>query len=318
MPTPITGEEQVKKSNRVWLQRLPIVLLAMVGAGILLYPSISDWFATMAQQQLYGEYSQKVSEMSEAERQSYLDAASDYNEHLPNGPLRDPYVLTDDGKTVDSRESYLEYLKQLDFGDGLPMAWVEIPGINVTLPIQHGTSDDTLEWSAGHLFGSALPVGGESTHAVVAAHSGRANAKLFYALDQLEEGDVFSVEVVGERFYYETRRIEVVDTEYFGDGVRQVQGEDHVTLLTCTPVGVNSHRLLVRGDRIPAPPGSADATDIPVDKAVASAPWWIAGVSGAPTLAWVGLAAADRRLVKRRSPAHPHQTSACASHASQK
>lgn len=288
----------MKKKSTVLLQRLPIALLAMAGVGILLFPNISDWFASLAHQNQYGSYSRGVSEMSDEERQQIIESARAYNQRLPNSPLRDPYLLTDDGNTLDSRSNYDDYLSQLNFGKDEPMGWVDIPSIHSTLPILHGTDDKTLEWSAGHLYGSALPVGGESSHAVVTAHSGRANAKLFNDLERVKKGDVFSVEAVGERFYYRVDRIDVVETMYFGDAIRQVPGKDYVTLLTCTPTGVNTYRLLVRGERIAAPAEEKADQRLAAEQAAPEAPWWIAAVAGAPALTWSALAYADRKQAK--------------------
>ncbi|WP_244301037.1 class C sortase [Leucobacter insecticola] len=187
------------------------------------------------------------------------------------------------------------------------MAWIEVPKINTKLPILHGTNDETLDWNAGHLYGSSLPVGGESTHSIIVAHSGRPNARLFTDLIKLKTGDVFVTQTLGERMYYQVDNIEVVETVYFGDALKPVEGKDYATLMTCTPTGINSHRLLIRGERIPNPEedGSKDLATIAPGP---GSPWWALAVLGAPTAAWLLLGAVDGRQIRRLVDSEPKET----------
>lgn len=273
-----------------------------MGVLVLLFPTISNWFSSLDFKEQKVNYEEAVDELDAATRERIFTAAHEYNSHLPGGPLRDPYMLDDSGKTIDLRDDTDNYLSQLSLGDGGEMGWVEIPRINVSLPINHGTDAKTLDKGAGHLHGSALPIGGSSTHSVVTAHSGRASAKLFTDLEKLKKGDVFFSEVLGERFYYRVDNIEVVDPVYSGDRLRQILGEDHMTLLTCTPTGVNSHRLLVRGERISGDEAASALRDIRAADYIADFPWWIPAVLGTPTAVWLILAAADKRARRQTAP----------------
>ncbi|QIK62653.1 class C sortase [Leucobacter viscericola] len=284
-----------RASKGARLHRLLICGIALIGVVVFLFPTIANWFSSLDYKEQREKYTELTQSLSSDERDRLLFAAHNYNKHLPSGPLRDPYMLDDAGQTVDLRDDNENYLSQLNLGKGKEMGWIEIPNIHVSLPIHHGTDAKTLELGAGHLHGSALPVGGTSTHAVVTAHSGRATSQLFTDLDKLKKGDVFYSEVLGERFYYRVDNIEVVDPLYSGDKLRQIAGEDHLTLLTCTPTGVNSHRLLVRGVRIDNPEGESAEKEVRAKDYVADFPWWIPVVIGVPTTAWFVLAAADKR-----------------------
>ncbi len=161
------------------------------------------------------------------------------------------------------------------------MGYIEIPGIEVSLPIYHGTSDGVLQVAVGHLQGSSLPVGGPSTHCVLSGHRGLPSAKLFTNLDQLAEGDIFMLRILNETLTYEVDQIHIVLPDEMGDLVVQ-EGQDHCTLITCTPYGVNTHRLLVRGKRIETPEAASSAR-ITAD-AVRIDPILVAPVAAAPML----------------------------------
>lgn len=275
-------------------ERLVITLIVFAGVFVLLYPTTANWFSLLGFVEQKGSYKTAVDELSEKQRQKLIDGAREYNKRLPLGPLRDPYMVSDEGDVVDLREDQKDYSAELDFGDGL-IGFVEIPAITVSLPIYHGTDPDTLDKGAGHLHGSALPVGGASSHAVITAHSGRANASLFTNLDKVKKGDVVISEVAGERFYYRVDNIDIVDPVYTGDKLQQVKGKDYITLLTCTPTGVNSHRLLVRAERIPAPATEKAADEIAATDYVPDIPWFFLALLGVPLLTWFALALLDRR-----------------------
>ena len=222
---------------------IAISAIAMIGAlGLIAYPTFSDWWNRMHQSYAVAGYVEQTKDMSGAERKAMLKAAHEYNERLAaNG---DRWHMTDAQKR--------EYDETLDVtGTGI-MGYITIPRIGVELPIYHGTSDAVLQVAAGHLEGTSLPVGGESTHAVISAHRGLPSAKLFTHLDRLEVGDTFTITVLDRELTYEVDKISIVlPTEV--DELKVVDGKDYVTLMTCTPYGINSHRLLVRGRRIETP-----------------------------------------------------------------
>lgn len=289
----------MRRMRSARLERLIITVVVLTGVVVLLFPTIANWFSSLGFVEQKGSYQSAVDKLGEEKRRQLLDGARKYNERLPLGPLRDPYMVSDEGEILDLRADLKDYEAQLDFGDGL-MGFVEIPSINESIPIYHDTDPDTLDKGAGHLHGSALPVGGPSSHAVITAHSGRANASLFTNLDQVKKGDVFITEVAGERFYYRVDNIEVVEPVYSGEKLQQVQGKDYVTLLTCTPTGVNTHRLLVRGERIENPEKDRGVEEIKAADYVPDFPWWIPVTVGAPILTWFALGLLDRRRRRGR------------------
>ena len=221
------------------------ILVFLMALGITLYPVISNFYNQRHQSQIHTQYEAVVEQTDDSELIRARELAQQYNEAIQPGSRPDDAY---------SRDAILEasrnYEDQLNLaGDGI-MGYVEIPLIRVNLPIYHGTASETLDVGIGHLLGSSLPVGGESTHSVLTAHSGMAGQKMFSDIDQLEEGDVFYLQILGETLAYQVDAIHVVlphDTTYLGI----TQGEDQCTLVTCTPFGVNTHRLLVRGSRIP-------------------------------------------------------------------
>lgn len=221
------------------------ILVFLLALGITLYPVISNFYNQRHQSQIHTQYEAVVEQTDDSELIRARELAQQYNEAIQPGSRPDDAY---------SRDAILEasrnYEDQLNLaGDGI-MGYVEIPLIRVNLPIYHGTASETLDVGIGHLLGSSLPVGGESTHSVLTAHSGMAGQKMFSDIDQLEEGDVFYLQILSETLAYQVDAIHVVlphDTTYLGI----TQGEDQCTLVTCTPFGVNTHRLLVRGSRIP-------------------------------------------------------------------
>lgn len=223
-------------------------IMFAAGLSLLLYPFIANQWNNYRQSQLLTTYEEAVTEMAETGRVDYQAEwvqAQNYNEDLV------PYILPDSFSTAEYPEEGDEkYLSCLNLtGDGM-MGFIQIPKIGVKIPIYHTTSDEVLQKAAGHLAGSSLPVGGEGTHAVISAHRGLPSAALFTDLDKLEEGDSFYLSILDDTLCYEVDKITVVEpTET--EALSAEEGEDLVTLLTCTPYGVNSHRLLVRGHRIP-------------------------------------------------------------------
>ena len=225
----------------------------VVALGLLLYPLVGELLSEKYHSDVETSYTAAIEDTDDAELTAQREAAEQYNAMLANA------TISEGGASAPP----LAYADQLTVGG--VMAYVDIPQIGVYLPVQHGTEADTLEKSVGHVVGTSLPVGGENTHAVLSAHSGMASSKLFSDIDQLEKGDVFYIHVLGEVLAYEVDAINTVlptDTSLL-----QIEtGKDLVTLVTCTPFGVNTHRLLVRGHRVPYVPEqkAEDAAEKPV------------------------------------------------------
>ena len=210
----------------------------VVALGLLLYPLVGELLSEKYHSDVETSYTAAIEDTDDAELTTQREAAEQYNVMLANA------TISEGGASAPP----LAYAQQLTVGGA--MAYVDIPQIGVYLPVQHGTNAETLERSVGHVVGTSLPVGGSSTHAVLSAHSGMASSKLFSDIDQLEKGDTFYIHVLGEVLAYEVDNINTVlptDTSLL-----QIEdGKDLVTLVTCTPFGVNTHRLLVRGHRAP-------------------------------------------------------------------
>jgi len=251
-------------------------VFAMIGIGALLYPSAADWFSTLNHDSEISGYIEAVDQLPGPERQAALAIARDYNAHMPRGVLRDPYTDTADTQQEDA--AYLAYQQVLRVSDNGAIGNLTYPRLGIALPIYHGTSDATLKRGVGHLYGSSLPVGGPGTHSVLTSHSGALNASLFTPLPEAEIGDTFQVTVLGETRYYEVDRIQTVLPEQT-ESLRIVNGEDSVTLITCTPIGINSHRLLVSGVRVPGPDETGREA-IAGDGRTAGFPWWALGFAG--------------------------------------
>ena len=227
------------------------VIIFLAGLSLLLYPFVANEWNNYRQKRLISSYESKVSELEsdgEIDYEAEWKRAEAYNQALLPSILPDSFAIASASDEPDK-----EYMSCLNItGDGM-MGIVEIPKINIKLPIYHTTDEDVLVKAAGHLEGSSLPVGGENSHAVISAHRGLPSAALFTDLDKLKEGDHFLLHILDDTLCYEVDRIEIVEPEQT-DSLAVEEGEDLVTLLTCTPYGVNSHRLLVRGHRVPYNP----------------------------------------------------------------
>ena len=220
------------------LSTIILILIFLVGLSVMLYPSVSDAVNRKHQSRAVAGYAEEVEQLSDADYQTYFDAADAYNRQLntiPNAFYK-PDLVSGYAQTLDIS------------GTGI-MGYITIPKISVELPIYHGTDEGVLQVAAGHLEGSSLPVGGAGTHAVISAHRGLPSAKLFTNLDELEVGDRFTITVLNRVLTYEVDQISIVlPTEI--DQLLPTEGMDYVTLMTCTPYGINTHRLLVRGKRV--------------------------------------------------------------------
>ena len=216
-----------------------LILALVAGLSLLIYPTVSDYWNSLHASQAVASYDQAVKSMDEGKYDELLQRAGQYNRDLfLRGTL---FALTDE-----ERE---DYNSQLDIDGSGVMGYIEIPTIKVSLPIYHGTSDDVLQVAVGHLERSSLPDGGESTHCVLSGNRGLPSAKLFTNLDQLAEGDLFVIRTLDEVLTYEVDRILIVLPSEL-QALAAEEGKDLCTLVTCTPYGVNSHRMLVRGHRV--------------------------------------------------------------------
>lgn len=234
--------------------RLVSILLGLallVGVGLLLYPTVSDVWNSYHQTRAIVSYAEQVTGMDEQALAEVRTAAQEYNAQLAQ-TVPQEWELSDEQLAV--------YESQLSLTSAGIMGYVEIPSIDVSLPIYHGTSEAVLQGGVGHLEGSSLPVGGRSTHAVLSGHRGLPSARLFTDLDQLKLGDVFYLNVLGDVLAYEVDQILTVEPDQL-DALTIQEGQDLCTLVTCTPYGINSHRLLVRGHRVAVPDQGANATD---------------------------------------------------------
>ena len=231
------------------LANILFALIFLIGFGIFAYPAVSDQWNAYRQNRLISSYDEVVAQMEEADYSREWEAAKAFNESLQ---VNDFYGDAFGDTEADLEDS--EYWKVLNAGGNGVMGYMTIPKISVKLAIYHGTADDVLQTGIGHLDGTKLPIGGESSHSVLAAHRGLPSAKLFTDLDQMEPGDKFYIHILDETFAYQVDQIlpmiDKDDLEALTSAMQVVQGEDYVTLLTCTPYGVNSHRLLVRGTRV--------------------------------------------------------------------
>jgi sortase A len=261
--------------------RMPVIpvvigLAVVIGAGLLMYPSVAGWFSQYAQSQRIEDYSTEMQDLGATTLHESLREARAYNAAIVEGgaeiAANERLPLANDPEGGDG------YVDQLHADNEGLMARIRIPSIDVDLPIYHGTSEQVLQEGVGHLEGTALPVGGASTHSVLTAHRGLATAELFTHLDRVGEDDTFTIEVFGDVLAYrviDTRVVEPEDTE----SLFPRQGEDLVTLVTCTPLGVNSHRILVTAERIiPTPQEDLDAAGERPD--IPTFPWWIPLATG--------------------------------------
>ena len=240
-------------------------LLFLAGFGIMAYPTISNQWNTYRQSKIISNYDSVVKEMSGEDFEAEWEAAKSYNQTFEQNSIRSDVFGIEESDDIKGTE----YWKVLNVaGDGI-MGYLTIPKINVRLSIYHGTNEDVIQTGVGHLNGTKLPIGGKSNHSVLSAHRGLPSAKLFTDIDQLKERDRFYLHILNEDLAYEVDQIlpmiDKDDYDALEEAMKIAEGEDYVTLFTCTPYGVNSHRLLVRGHRVPYD-GELEST--PVDSMV--------------------------------------------------
>lgn len=235
------------KNQKNKLLNVLIIITLIVGVGLLAYPTVSNYINELNQTKSVASYLKATKNLDEKESKKQLDLSIKYNESLLK--KQNPFLMTNEEKKV--------YENLLDVTDTGIMAYVEIPKIDVLLPIYHGTDEGILQVAIGHLPGSSLPVGGPSTHSVISGHRGLPSARLFTDLDKMKYGDIFFINVLNKKHAYEVDKIEVINPDEV-QNLKIEKGRDYCTLLTCTPYGVNTHRLTVRGHRIKLPKNSAD------------------------------------------------------------
>lgn len=224
---------------RKHLSTIVLVILLLIGLSLLLYPTVSDYWNSFHQTRAIATYAENVAALDNASYDDIWEAARQYNRNLCS--RSNSFLLSEEQKA--------EYESLLDISGQGVMGYIEIPEIDVSLPIYHGTEDPVLQVAVGHLEWTSLPVGGESTHCVLSGHRGLPSAKLFTDLDKLREGDTFLLRVLDEILTYEVDQILIVEPQDTA-ALEIAEGEDYCTLVTCTPYGINTHRLLVRGHRI--------------------------------------------------------------------
>ena len=238
-------------------------LMFLIGFGILVYPTVADQWNTYRQSRLISSYERTISDMEPEDFTAEWEKAQAFNDTLTQNSIYGDVFGEEDQELEDT-----DYWQVLNVGGDGVMGYLSIPKINIRLSIYHGTSDEILQTGVGHLNGTKLPIGGESTHSVLAAHRGLPSARLFTDIDQLEKGDMFYIHVLDETLAYQVDQIlDMVDKddhETLEKALQIEEGKDQVTLFTCTPYGVNSHRLLVRGTRVPYT-GEEEAASTPVD-----------------------------------------------------
>lgn len=230
------------KTRNVSVLNITFILVALIGIGIMFYPSVSNFFYKLTANNVIENYSKDFASVSSDEKNKMISDARNYNENNLEYKIEDVFE-TD----INAKDKMYDNLLNLN-NDGV-MGYIDIPKISVKLPIYHGTSDEVLNKGVGHLKGTSLPVGGESTHAVLAAHRGLPSAKLFTDLNLVKKNDKFYIIIADEVLTYSVDKIDVIEPQEI-DVLQIEKDSDYVTLVTCTPYAINSHRLLVRGKRV--------------------------------------------------------------------
>ena len=229
----------MKKAKKGNLSTVILILVFIAGLSLLLYPTVSDYCNSFHQTRAIAQYAEQVANLDEGAYEELFAEAEKYNHSLIGKENR--FLMTEEERT--------EYESILNISDSGIMGYIEIPKIKVELPVYHGTAESVLQIAVGHVEGSSLPVGGEGTHCVLSGHRGLPSARLFTDLDELVEGDTFIIQVLNRTLTYEIDQIRIVDPDELDD-LEIEEDKDYCTLVTCTPYGINTHRMLVRGHRI--------------------------------------------------------------------
>ncbi len=221
------------------LSTILLIMILLIGLSLLLYPTFSDWWNSFHQSRAIATYSEQVTNLDNDQYEEIWNAAWEYNQLLIE--RMNAFILSDEQKE--------QYESLLDVGGNGIMGYIEIPSISVSLPIYHGTEESVLQIAVGHLEWTSLPVGGDGSHCVLSGHRGLPSARLFTDIDQLVVGDEFLLQILDETLTYEVDQILIVEPQDT-DALQIIEGKDYCTLVTCTPYGINTHRLLVRGHRV--------------------------------------------------------------------
>lgn len=291
----MTVEANAPQTKRDLKSILVPVILVLLGVAVLVYPVVATQWNNIRQVHVANEYAKFEQHADPVQLNKALEEARKYNLGRNTGPILDPWLA----QVAKQNNDYQAYLGQLN--SNAAMGRLIVPTGQINLPIYHGTDHEALQKGVGHLFGSDLPVGGESSHSVLTGHTGLPNATLFDHLKDVKEGDAIYVQVSGEKLKYQVDQIKVVLPNE-SDELRPVDGKDYITLVTCTPYGINSHRLLVRGHQVPM---DAEDHEVIDNTKGASWQWWMwALLVGALAVAIV-LVAWLRRQLKNMKDAEP-------------
>ena len=282
--TDVPGPRWRRPTVSVWIT----VICWLVGVAVLLYPTTAAWLTQSNQSAVIERYNSELKDV-QPDVATQVRQAQQYNEALSSGALLAAGANVAVG-AGESRDARLKYDEQLVSPSGV-MARLSIPAIDLDLPIYHGTDEETLLKGLGHLEGTSLPVGGDSTRSVITGHRGLASARMFTDLDRVEKGDEFTLDSFGQTLSYRVTEIKVVKPEDT-ETLHQVAGKDLVTLITCTPLGINSHRILVTGERI-TPTPQHDLDQAGMSPELPGFPWWVLAFVSAVLLAvlylwWTG------------------------------
>lgn len=265
MTTAVEAKHRKPPAQKSFFQRVALpVIIILAGLLVLLYPVISTQWNNRVQEQVAEQYEEKLQVLPAQQVNQVYEAAVEYNRTHTDGPILDPWLAR-------ISEDNLEYKEYENLLAGAPaMSQIAIPAIDLRLPVYHGTSEATLQKGLGHLYGSALPTGGDGFHSVITGHTGLTTATLFDDLVDVKEGDAIYVSTFGERLKYRVYDTEVVLPDQT-DSLRAVPGRDLLTLVTCTPYGINTHRLLVHAERVPMDPDESGV----LDESTSTIQWWM-------------------------------------------
>lgn len=301
------GEHREEGPRRRWRfgwLNISIAVLLLAGLTLLLYPTAAAWVSQRNQSNVVFDQTRANSERAQAEIDEMFERAHEYNDALVSGALLEggANVAEGTGGAIPGVVNTQDYWQLLNADPTGTLARLRVPSIDLDLPVYHGTSDATLLKGVGHLQGTSLPVGGAGTRSVLTGHRGLANATMFTNLNHVKKGDLFSVEVLGEVFTYRVFSINVVAPEDTEE-IRAVPGRDLMTLITCTPLGVNTHRILITGERVdPTPKSELDGVGLHPE--VPGFPWWLVGyVAGLAAIGvWVWRSGYAPSLVRAPKP----------------
>lgn len=279
MTTAVKAKHRRQPAPKTFFQRVGLpVLIILAGLLVLMYPVISTQWNNRAQEQVAKMYEDQLEAAPPEQVNRAYEAAVEYNRTHTDGPILDPWLA----RISEDNAEYKAYEAQL--AGVSAMSQLAIPSIDVRLPVFHGTSENTLQKGLGHLYGSALPTGGEGFHSVITGHTGLTTATLFDDLVDVKEGDAIYVSTFGKRLKYQVYKTEVVLPDET-DSLRAEAGRDLLTLVTCTPYGINTHRLLVHAERVPLDPDEATV----LDESTSTVQWWMWVLGAVSLVILVGL-----------------------------